>query len=198
MGPEHWVDLHGDCLYRYALLRLRSPELAADVVQETFVEAIKGKRAFAGRSSERTWLVGILRHKIADHFRRAKRAPLNGLTSPPEDDFDHHGRWRKMPASWRGEPSRALESREFWDVFSGCLARLPHILAEAFLLRELEGVGSEEIRQRLGITAVNLWARLHRSRSLLRGCLEENWFGAARRPAVGEQTSRYAKGSVRS
>ena len=68
--PEDWVDLHGDGLYRYALLRLRSPDLAADVVQETFLEALRARSSFSGHSSERTWLVGILRHKIVDHFRR--------------------------------------------------------------------------------------------------------------------------------
>ena len=74
--PEDWVDRHGDALYRYALLRLRSPDLAADVVQETFLEALRARSSFSGRSSERTWLVGILRHKIVDHLR--KSAPGSG------------------------------------------------------------------------------------------------------------------------
>ena len=72
---ERWVDRHGDCLYRYALLRLGTPELAADVVQETFLEALRAQGSFAGRSSERTWLIGILRHKILDHFRKSGREP---------------------------------------------------------------------------------------------------------------------------
>ena len=73
IDAERWVDRHGDCLYRYALLRLRAPDLAADLVQETFLEALRVRASFAGRSSERTWLVGILRHKILDHYRRSGR-----------------------------------------------------------------------------------------------------------------------------
>src|SRR5262249_60497286 len=77
--PETWVDRYGDGLYRYALLRLRAPDLAADVVQETFLEALRVRHTFARRSSERTWLIGILRHKIVDQLRRASREAANGV-----------------------------------------------------------------------------------------------------------------------
>src|SRR5271157_351659 len=96
--PETWVDRYGDSLYRYALLRLRFPDLAADVVQETFLEALRARGSFAGRSSERTWLIGILRHKIVDQIRRSGRdaasangASPNGAEGSP---FDHRGHWR--------------------------------------------------------------------------------------------------------
>ena len=189
--PEGWVDRHGDSLYRFALLRLRAPDLAADVVQETFLEALRARAAFEGRSSERTWLVGILKHKIADHFRRSKRSPsaANGQ-GPDEAEFDRRGRWRVVPAPWDGEPSRDVETREFWEVFARCLAKLPEGLADAFLLRELDGLSSEEVQQHLGISPANLWARLHRSRLLLRGCLESGWFG--RQPST--PAARAAKG----
>src|SRR6185312_15303784 len=94
--PEVWVVRHGDGLYRYALLRLRSPDLAADAVQETFLEALRARGSFAGRSSERTWLIGILRHKIVDQYRRSAReqaAAGNGQAGGPGDDpaFDRRG-----------------------------------------------------------------------------------------------------------
>lgn len=181
-APEAWVDRHGDGLYRYALLRLRSPDLAADAVQETFLEALRVRETFLGRSSERTWLVGILRHKILDHYRRSGREPAvtdhgtaEGLGHDPA--FDRRGSWRHAPDSWGGDPARALEIREFWEVFGRCLAQLPQTLADAFFLREVDGLGSDEIQQILGITPENLWARLHRARSLLRRCLEKKWFG---------------------
>lgn len=181
IGPEYWVDRYGDCMYRYALLRLRSPELAADVVQETFLEALRVKDSFTGRSSERTWLIGILKHKIVDHFRKAGRSRVSSTdtSSPPftsEPEFDRRGHWKTGPASWRGEPGRALETREFWDVFGRCLSGLPGSLADAFFSRELDGQSAEEVQQSLGITSANLWTRLHRARSLLRRCLEEHWF----------------------
>jgi len=180
-GPEGWVDRHGDGLYRYALLRLRSPDLAADVVQETFLEALRARGSFAGRSSERTWLIGILRHKIVDQIRRSAREPViaNGVSSNGTDGslFDHRGHWRAGLASWTGNPSRQMETREFWDVFGRCLSKLPKGLADAFFLRELDGLNAEEVQQILGITPANFWKRLHRARSLLRQCLESSWFG---------------------
>ena len=175
--PEGWVDRHGDCLYRYAMARLKSPDQAADVVQETFAEAFAHRASFSGRSSERTWLVGILKHKVADHFRKERRSRDLVEAATPRQEFDHRGRWKVGPSSWAGEPSRQVESDEFRDVLAGCLDRMPKLLAETFLLRELDGLSAEEVRLRLGITPANLWARLCRSRMLLRQCLEENWFG---------------------
>ena len=81
------------------------------------------------------------------------------------------------PEAWAGEPSRDLETREFWDVFGRCLSRLPKGLADAFFLREVDGLGADEVQELLGISPANLWARLHRARTLLRGCLEIGWFG---------------------
>jgi RNA polymerase sigma-70 factor (ECF subfamily) len=191
VDPESWVDRHGDCLYRYALLRLRTPDLAADVVQETFVEALGARSGFAARSSERTWLIGILRHKILDHFRKSGREQASPLIELEESEFDRRGHWRLGRASWEGDPLRDIESREFWDVFYRCLSELPVGLADAFFLREVEGLAAEEVQQVLGITPANLWARLHRARSLLRQGLEVRWFG--RRP-----TSPSVKGRSRS
>jgi RNA polymerase sigma-70 factor (ECF subfamily) len=179
--PETWVDRYGDSLYRYAILRLRAPDLAADVVQETFLEALRVRHSFAGRSSERTWLIGILRHKIIDQLRRSVRETATGNGVPPgvsdASPFDRRGHWKVGPASWGGDPGREIESREFWDVFGRCLSGLPRGLADAFFLRELDGLGADEVQRTLGITPANFWKRLHRARMLLRQCLESGWFG---------------------
>src|SRR5688500_10622854 len=75
--PERWLDDHGDYLFKYAVFRLRDDIVAEDAVQETFLAALKAYENFEGRGSERTWLVGILKHKIIDHFRRVGReAPI--------------------------------------------------------------------------------------------------------------------------
>jgi RNA polymerase sigma-70 factor (ECF subfamily) len=168
-------------LYRYARLRLGSAELAADVVQETFLEALGAWGSFEGRSTERTWLIGILRHKIFDQMRSSKRvlAHGNGVApdGPANSPFDHKGHWRVGPAAWRADPGRELESREFWEVFGRCLSKLPKGIADAFFLRELDGMAAEQVQEILGITPANFWKRLHRARMLLRECLEIGWFG---------------------
>jgi RNA polymerase sigma-70 factor, ECF subfamily len=185
--PEAWVDRHGDVLYRYALWRLRSPDLAADVVQETFLEALRARGSFAGRSTERTWLIGILRHKIVDQIRGSGRTPAgaNGVSLNGVENslFDRRGHWRAAPAAWAGDPSRELETREFWEVFGRCLSKLPKGIANAFLLRELDGMTADEVREVLGITPANFWKRLHRARLLLRQCLETSWFDQQTKPS---------------
>ena len=72
-NPERWVDEHGD-LYRYALVRVRRTEVAEDLVQETLLAAVRSREKFGGRSSERSWLVGILKNKIVDYYRKLGRA----------------------------------------------------------------------------------------------------------------------------
>jgi RNA polymerase sigma-70 factor (ECF subfamily) len=182
VAPEAWVDRYGDALYRYALLRLRSADLAADVVQDTFLEAFRVRHSFESRSTERTWLFGILRHKIIDQLRKRSRegeVPDDRSAAHRADDaspFDRRGHWKITPASWAGDPSRVIETREFWDAFSDCLAELPHGLADAFFLRELDELDSDEVQRILQISPANFWKRLHRARMLLRQCLESRWF----------------------
>ena len=186
--PARWVDDHGDALFGYAMLRLRDADQAAEVVQETFLEALKGRSTFLGRSTERTWLVGILKHKIIDLYRRrARRERGVGGDDPAGPDaaefFDERGSWRSTVARLPDLPDRDLERAEFWEVFRACLAELPPNHAEAFVLSELEELPGPEICKILGISPTNLWARLHRARLQLRKSLEVRWFG--RQPGGG-------------
>lgn len=182
--PSTWVDEHGDLLFRYAMQRAREPQIAEDLVQETFVSALGAKERFAGASSERTWLVGILRHKIVDHFRKSARQP-NPLgdeaeAALEEPVFDRRGHWKSMPAKWAIDGDSPAEKAEFWATFHECLAKLPPRAADAFCLRELSPLAGKEVCDVLGITATNLWTLLHRARMMLRRCLEENWFARGR------------------
>lgn len=179
--PEKWVDEYGDYLFRFALSRLRQREAAEDLVQETFLAALNAKSKFAGRSSERTWLVGILKRKIVDHLRRKGREqPASDLAATDhwlESLFDERGNWMKKPGKWPADPSAAIEKEEFWAIFTACLRKLPERLADAFTLREVEELDSHEVCKVLDISANNLWVMLHRARLGLRRCLEVNWFG---------------------
>ena len=179
--PTTWVDAHGDVLYRYALLRVKDTHVAEDLVQETFISALEGLAAFKGGSSVRTWLVGILKHKILDYFRRSTReivsSDLTALEGETEDEtFNRLEQWRHAPSSWKDSPDKLLENKEFWKVFVHCLDGLPESFRRAFALRELDGLGTEETRKILGVTSTNLWVMLHRARAKLRNCLDDNWF----------------------
>lgn len=177
--PALWVDQHGDVLYRFALLRVKDPQIAEDLVQDTFLAALQQIGEFRGRSSLRTWLVGILKHKIVDHFRRSAREPKPpGRDSDPgEDLFDERGRWKSEPVDLGISPQTAVENKEFWEAVMGCLDGLPDVPRRAFALKELDGLGTEEIRKILSLSATNLYVILHRARESLRRCLERKWGG---------------------
>jgi len=174
-----WLDEHGDALYAYALPRVRNPDVAEDLVQETLLAAIKAHKDFAGLSAERTWLIGILKHKLIDHLRKSTRQrPLSELdVDVTEEFFDSRGQWKAASPDWQGRPDALLERAEFRDVLQGCLSKLPSRIAQLFWLREAEDIDTEQICQEMGITPTNVWTMLHRARLGLRRCLGENWFG---------------------
>ena len=181
-----WVDLHGDYLFKYAVFRLRDSSAAEDCVQETFLAALKAYRGFEGRGSERTWLVGILKHKVTDHFRRVTREAPIGETEGEEfehnefftrtDEWNNHWNNNYAPTDWHATPAELIERSDFWKVLNDCLSPLPERTASAFTLREVDGLTSEQICDALNITVNNLWVMLHRARLHLRNCLEINWF----------------------
>ncbi|MDP1538312.1 MAG: sigma-70 family RNA polymerase sigma factor [Burkholderiales bacterium] len=169
-------------LLRYARLQLRDPA-AEDVVQETLLAAIEGAARFSGKSSLRTWLTGILKHKIIDHLRRTGREqPLTGADDERAEAeavdalFAADGHWQEFPADW-GNPAAALENSRFWAAFERCTQRLPARTARVFMMREVMEMPTAEICKALDITATNCWVMLHRARLILRECLEQQWFG---------------------
>ncbi len=176
--PAAWVEEYGTDLLRYALVRVGDRETARDLVQEALLAALRGRTAFAGRSSVKTWLTGILRHKILDHFRTRARNPAAPGADPETESFGEDGRWRAPPEVWAPDPSEEVLRRQFWDALRRCLAELPPRQASAFSLREFEGMETAELCKALGATPTNLWVILHRARLGLRRCLEGSGFGA--------------------
>ncbi len=154
--------------------------MAEDLVQETFLAAWKARDRFRGLSSERTWLTGILRHKILDYLRKSKldRLPLED-DGELEDCFDQWGHWSSKstlrPELWAMDPSSLLESQEFQDALKRCLSSLAPRAAEAFLLQEVEEASPKEIARILEVTMTNLYTLLHRARFQLRACLQKTW-----------------------
>jgi RNA polymerase sigma-70 factor (ECF subfamily) len=185
VDPEQWVRTYADELFRHALARVRQRQVAEDLVQETFLAAWIARDRFAGRSSEKTWLMRILRNKTVDHFRRQARevsfADLDALEEFEASQFHPAflggAHWARpaAPANW--QPAReSVENTEFWKTLDRCIGKLPDRIAQVFLLRELEEWSSEEICDNLVIKRNHLFVLLHRARLALRHCLEQNWF----------------------
>lgn len=185
------MEEHGDYLFKFALVRLRDTARAEDMVQETFLAVLKGGQSFAGRSAEKSWLTGILKHKLLDHYRKASReTSFTDLEFYQDEESDRfipdglfkdgwiHETGRDLgPMEWSTDPGASLDSAAFWKAFHDCSNKLPRNIATVFTMREVDGVESKEICQTLNISESNLWVMLHRARMALRRCLETNWFG---------------------
>ncbi|HEY7944001.1 MAG TPA: sigma-70 family RNA polymerase sigma factor [Casimicrobiaceae bacterium] len=175
------IHEHRAYLLRVAMLQLRNNEVAEDVVQDTLVAALQGAAGFSGRSSVKTWLTGILKHKIVDVIRRRAREPVFAeLDDECQIDdfdalFDASGHWENPPADW-GNPEGDLSRRQFFDIVQFCLDKLPPNTARVFMMREVMELEGDEICKELTITSTNLWVILYRARMALRQCLEQHWF----------------------
>jgi len=184
--PESWLERHGDALYAFALLRVRNAAIAEDLVQDTLLAALGAKGDFAGRSNVRTWLVGILKHKLVDHLRkRGREVGLAGDAGDELDEaawagrFDGSGHWLERPRDW-GDPAALAENAALGAAMQACIERLPERARMLFVLREIDGLATDELLELLGISSANnLWVMLSRAREKLRACLEQGWFKGA-------------------
>ena len=177
---EEWFRDHADGLYRYSLLRVGDQSKAEDIVQETFLAAFKSKDSYAGQSSIRGWLLGILKHKIADHFRKEFRDQGVKQEYGSEDGADQQFGmfcWVKGlgPRFWSDDPHRAFEDKQFLEVVQKCLKELPTRLRKVFVLREMEELETQEIQEIVGVKSGYVRVMLHRGRVLLRSCVEKFW-----------------------
>lgn len=176
LNADAWVDQYGDALFNFAKARVKDRSIAEDLVQDTFLAAVQSKERFEGRSSEKTWLFGILKHKIIDHYRKKKDVVhVHDFIEDPERVeafFNAKGGWQMRPAHWSTNPGKAHETREFLDHFFRCLSGLPQRTADVFVQREIDGLSTGEICKLYGISENNCWVILYRARMLLRKCLE--------------------------
>jgi RNA polymerase sigma-70 factor (ECF subfamily) len=180
--PKTWVDAYGDRLYRYALTRVRDEAAAEDLLQETFLTALKAKDKFKSESSELTWMTGILRNKIFELYRKqAKEVPLAAEDDDDRESAFFDGRHWNASDAPREWPSGKAETAEFTAALRNCLDGLTKPVARAFVLREMEGLPAAEAAETLGVAPAHLAVLLYRARMRLRRCLEKNHFapGAA-------------------
>jgi RNA polymerase sigma-70 factor (TIGR02943 family) len=174
---NNWVEAHGDYLFNFAVGQVRDANIAEELVQETFLAAMKAQGRFGGRCSERTWLIGILRHKIYDHLRFTCRE--RAVRSEPEREtneaWDEATIWLHDVADECSHPSRRMELAEFRENLERALGRLPPRIAQVFQLYQIEERPNREVCRELNISESNLWVMLHRARKQLREQLAGWW-----------------------
>ena len=179
LKPNLWIDNYADYLYNYAISRVNDSDLAKDLVQETFFAGLKSAKNFEGKSTERTWLVAILKRKIIDYYRK-----INSNKGKAEvrmsfyEDGDKEGSWieERAPQTWDNEADKLMESEELKTTIDACIDHLPEKYAMVFRMKTIQGFETEDICKELEITPSNLWVMIHRARTQLRKCMEENWF----------------------
>ena len=183
---KSWVGLYSDTMYTWAYYKTGNKETAEDLVQDTFLSAYMAMPLFEGRSDPKTWLLGILKNKIAEHFRKFYKSQMS--TESQETDnranewlnnfFDEDGSWNKdqQPSGWTEESKNLLDDAEFLGVLQGCMGKLPTNWNAAIQLKYLEGRKGDLICQELQVTPTNFWQMLHRAKLQLRKCLEIHWF----------------------
>ena len=174
-------------LLKIARLQLRNEAWAEDVVSETLLAALEGAARFGGQSQVKTWVIGILKHKIIDQFRRNSREVSveaereAGNAESFDELFVEDGHFRDRPLPTWGDPEACLDRNQFLEIVQACVDKLPAGLGRIFMMREWMEYETEEICKELGITSTNAFVMLYRARMRLRECLELTWFAPQRR-----------------
>ncbi len=188
LSYEQQIAANRDYLLRFARLQLRNDAWAEDAVSETVLAALAKPQSFGNRSQLKTWLVGILKHKVIDALRQHGREVCVGNDTADEQAdpleqmaFRQRHHFAEPPADW-GNPEQDLSSRQFFAVLEACTDKLPPVQGRLFLMREWLELSSDEICKELQITPTNLYVQLHRARLRLRECLDLNWFSRPTSP----------------
>lgn len=179
--PAEWVEQYADPLFRFAISRVGDSELAKDLVQDTFLSALKNADAFKGESSEKNWLFKILKNKIIDFYKSKARnlvSSLNEHLAQANDYFDEDWNWQLSlrPQQWAVDYSQNIETKEFYVILENCKKKLNEIQNIVFTMKYLDDANSEEICKELDISSSNYWVLIHRAKLQIRQCLEKNWF----------------------
>lgn len=179
LNPNNWIDLYSDYLFNYTISRVNDRVIAQDLVSETFLAGLKSMGNFKGEASERTWLISILKRKIIDYYRK-----INSNKGKAEvrmtynNDSESDGDWleERVADPFDKTAEDNLENTELGNAIYDCLSKLPQKQAEVFKMKTILGYETETICNELDITASNLWVIIHRARTALADCMEENWF----------------------
>lgn len=178
LNPTSWIENYGDMLLNYALVRVPERDIAKDLVQDTFVTALRTKEQYRGELSEKNWLFLILRSRILDYFKKKKELLAPSFSNDEEveyDPFDENGFWIKdsRPQEWSTD--EAINQSEFQTVLKKCMDNLNKQHKDVFAMKYIEGLETEDVCKELSISSSNYWVLVHRAKLKLRKCLEVNW-----------------------
>ncbi len=179
IDPNKWIDAYADYLFNYTITRVNDRNIAQDIVQDTFYAGLKSMKNFKGEASERTWLVSILKRKIIDYYRKinSKKGQAEVRMSY-NSDTESEGDWleERVADPFDKTAEDTIENTELGLAIHDCLDKLPQKQALVFKMKTIQGYETEAICNDLNITPSNLWVIIHRARTAMAACLEENWF----------------------
>ncbi|GAB4043398.1 sigma-70 family RNA polymerase sigma factor [Spirosoma litoris] len=180
INPKDWVKDYADYLYGYAMTRINDKEIAAELVQETFLAALEALSTFNRKSSIKTWLTAILKNKVSDEYKRISREKPILEENNKDDFFEENGFWKEayQPREFGLETDSALLNKELEVILTKCMKKLPGLWRSVASLKFIEEEKSTIICQKLQITNSNFWVIIHRAKLNLRNCLQKNWIGS--------------------
>lgn len=170
------LETHGDYYFRVALRILGSREEAEDAVQDTFLAALNNTAAFESKSSLRTWLTSILKHKCVDRLRAHCSKRKYVASGDFSDLFEEDGHWKSdfIPSkSWGSDPEGDAERRKILRFVSDCMAMLHAQQRLLLLLTEVEGISRDEVCNKTSLSPTNVAVILFRARAALRRCVDQ-------------------------
>ena len=178
IDPTKWVDKYSDYLFNYTIVRVNDREVANDLISETFLAGLKSMKNFKGESTERTWLISILKRKIVDHYRKINSAKGKAEVKVNYNAADNEGDWLEEqivdPSDKTAEDH--MENQELGMAILECLEELNEKQATIFKMKTIDEIDTDAICNEFDITPSNLWVIIHRARTTLAKCLEKNWF----------------------
>jgi RNA polymerase sigma-70 factor (ECF subfamily) len=179
LHPNTWVDRYANYLFNYAIARVNDAEVAKDLIQETFFAGLKSAENYMGAATERTWLIAILKRKIIDHYRKinSKKGKAE-IRMQYTANTESEGNWleEQVADPFSLQENDALENEELGLAIQDCIDTLPEKQQLVFTMKTIRGLSTEDICNELNINPSNLWVMVHRARTALMGCLNENWF----------------------
>lgn len=181
LAPHTWVAKYSDELFGFAFMRVNDEETARDLIQDTFLSALKNLESFKGEISEKNWLYFILKNKIIDHYRKNSNSPLTRLDDEQEQDefFNDSGHWKKdsLPHPFNQAVGNQQHTLEFYEILEKCKRKLSQLQLTLFSMKFLDAIDSEEICKDLEISSSNYWVLIHRIKLKIRKCLENLLYG---------------------